>query len=358
MGTIPKYLCKEFFKLLILCETVFVTLYLVIDFTQKVGDFMEASASNHAMFMFFIYKLPLVVIQMAPAACLISVVVLFSFMKKIIKLTALKACGVSIVKLSLPVLTASIGLALAVFLFSELVVPYTSEKSNDIWHSEVKKHGQKRFYNRMNIWYRSAQAIYWIRHFDGERMIMEDPAFYFFDDERHLVERIDAKKATWMEDSWKLEEGIILKLREDGSYGFERFNEMDLMLPETPESFLKTDKLPEEMSYWELRRHAKITAREGYDDTHFIVDQNLKLAFPLLSFIMVLMGIPIALILKKGGPPLAVCLGIATCFLYIMTFGLTRSFGYAGILPPILSAWLANILFLLLGTYLMMRVET
>jgi lipopolysaccharide export system permease protein len=161
-----------------------------------------------------------------------------------------------------------------------------------------------------------------------------------------------------VEDSWKVEDGIILKLRDDKSYGFERFNEMDLVLPETPESFLKTDKLPEEMSYWELRRHAEKTAHGGYDDTRFIVDQNLKLAFPLLSFIMVLMGIPIALILKKGGTPLAVCLGIAACFLYIVTFGLTRSLGYAGILPPILSAWLANFIFLLLGTYLMMRVET
>jgi lipopolysaccharide export system permease protein len=82
------------------------------------------------------------------------------------------------------------------------------------------------------------------------------------------------------------------------------------------------------------------------------------LAFPLLSFIMVLIGIPIALMLKKGGPPLAVCLGISACFLYILIYGLTRSFGYAGILPPILTAWLANFVFLFLGAYLMMRVET
>jgi len=358
MGTISKYLCKEFFKLLLLCQAVFVSLYLVIDFTQKVDDFMEASASNYTLFLFFIYKLPLVMVQMAPAACLISVVVLFSFMKKNNEITALKACGISVVKLSLPVLTASIALSLAVFLFSELVVPYASKKSNDIWFNDVKDRGQVRFYNHINIWYRGDQAIYWIGYFDKNHMIMANLTFYFFDDEFHLIERIDAKTATWMEDSWKLEDGIRLKLRDDKSYGVERFKEMELMLPETPESFLKTDKLPEEMSYWELRRYTVKTVRGGYDDTRFIVDQNLKLAFPLLSFIMVLMGIPIALILKKGGPPLAICLGIAACFLYIVTFGLTRSLGYAGVLPPIVSAWLANILFLLLGTYLMMRVET
>lgn len=358
MGTISRYLSKEYLKLLAICQTVFVSLYLVIDFTQKIDDFMEAAASKHAMFMFFIYKIPLIVVQMAPVASLISVVVLYSFMKKNNEITALKASGISVVRMSIPVLFASMGLALAVFLFSELVVPYASEKSNDIWFSEVKKRSHKRFYNRSNIWYRSEQAIYWIRHFDGEQMVMEDPVLYFFDDAFHLIKRIDAKKATWVGNRWKAEDGILQQLSAEKTFGFERFKEMDLTLTEDPEAFLKTDKRPEEMSYWELGRHAEKTARGGYDDTRIIVDQNLKLAFPLLSFIMAFIGIPTSLILKKGGAPLAVSLGIAVCFLYMVSFGLTRSFGYAGIFPPILSAWFANVLFLFFGTYLMMRVET
>ena len=358
MGTISKYLSKEYLKLLLLCQTVFVSLYVVIDFTQKVDNFMEADASNHAMFMFFMYKIPLIIVQMAPVASLISVVVLYSFMQKNNEITALKASGISVVRMSIPVLIASIGLTIAVFLFSELVVPYASEKSNDIWYSEVKKRSQKRFYNRSNIWYRSEQAIYWIRHFDGEQMVMEGPVLYFFDDAFHLIKRIDAKKATWVGNRWKAEEGIVQQVNAEKTFGFERFKEMDLTLSEDPEAFLKTDKRPEEMSYWELGRHAEKTARGGYDDTRIIVDQNLKLAFPLLSFIMALIGIPTSLILKKGGAPLAVSLGIAVCFFYLVSFGLARSLGYAGILPPILSAWSANILFLLFGTYLMMRVET
>jgi lipopolysaccharide export system permease protein len=89
-----------------------------------------------------------------------------------------------------------------------------------------------------------------------------------------------------------------------------------------------------------------------------VVDLNGKLSFPLLSFVMVLIGIPIALGLKKGGTPLAVSLGIAACFLYLLMHGLARSFGCAGVLPPIFSAWLASLAFLLFGIYLMIRVET
>ena len=64
---------------------------------------------------------------------------------------------------------------------------------------------------------------------------------------------------------------------------------------------MKTDKSPEEMTYWGLKRHAKKTDAEGYDDARFQVDMNMKPSMPLLSFIMVLIGIPIALNINKGG---------------------------------------------------------
>ena len=358
MGILTKYLCKEFVKLLLFCQTFFVFLYLIIDFIQKIDNFVEAQASNYSMFLFFLYKIPLIAVQMAPVAALISVVVMFSLMKKNNEITALKASGISIIRLSLPVLIASIALAIAIFLFSELAVPFASTKSNDIWQREVKKRDQRRFYDRSNIWYKSTNAIYWIRHFDGKRMVMEAPAFYFFNDSFKLIKRIDAKRAIWRGDRWRAKEGIIQQMGDDNAYSLEKFSEMDLMLPEKPASFLKAAKLPEEMSYWELKRYAKKTAHEGYDDTRFVVDLNGKLSFPLLSFVMVLIGIPIALGLKKGGTPLAVSLGIAACFLYLLMHGLARSFGCAGILPPIFSAWLASLAFLLFGIYLMIRVET
>jgi len=71
----------------------------------------------------------------------------------------------------------------------------------------------------------------------------------------------------------------------------------------------------------------------------------------------VLIGTPIALGERKGGTALAVTLGIALCFLYLVVLGVSRSFGFSGFLPPILSAWLANGIFFLFGIYLMSNVD-
>jgi lipopolysaccharide export system permease protein len=84
---------------------------------------------------------------------------------------------------------------------------------------------------------------------------------------------------------------------------------------------------------------------------------NIKIAYPLISLILVLIGIPVALRLRTGGTPLAVSGGMAVCFMYILVFGFSRSLGLSGVFPPILSAWLANLVFSLIGIYMMMYVE-
>ena len=357
MNILPRYLTKEFFKLLFFCQTIFVTIYLIIDFLQKIDNFVEADAAN-AIFVYLSYKTPYITVQMVPVASLIAIILMFSLMKKNNEILFLKASGISIFHISLPVLCASLSVAAIVFLISELIVPITSSESQSVWNKEVKKITQKQFYGRDQIWYKGVNSIYWIKHFDGKRMIMEQPVFYFFDDSFHLIKRIQAKKAIWAKGKWKLQGGIIqIPLAGEG-YSSHIFKEMEIVLPETPDCFLRPAKKPDEMSYWQLKRFAETIRLEGYDATRYLVDMNIKLAFPVINLVMALIGISIALGLDKGGTPLAISFGIGACFLYLVSFGLARSFGLSGILPPGLAAWFTNILFSLLGIYMMMNVRS
>ena len=124
-----------------------------------------------------------------------------------------------------------------------------------------------------------------------------------------------------------------------------RFKQIALKLPERPESFEWVAKNPEEMSCWQLRQFSERLHREGHDVTEYTVDMNIKTVFPVINVIMALIGIPIALRLKKGGVPLALSLELAVCFLYLVSLGVSRAFGLSRILPLILSAWLANGIF-------------
>lgn len=358
MATLTRYLAREFCKLLALCQGIFVALYLVVDFLQVVDNFMEAGAPAKSMLLYFIYKTPFILVHMSPVAALISVIVLFSTMERNNEITALKACGLSLARVSLPVVTCSLLLALGVFVFSELVMPYASSRSQGIWYKEVKKRDPERFYGTNHIWYKGTDAIYWIRHFDNRNHRMDGPIFYFFDERFRLIRRVQGKRAVWTGNAWRVEEGEDQRRSPTGEFRTQAFRRLSLDLPEKPQDFLNPVKEPEEMGFWELKRYAEKISHEGYDATRYFVDMHIKLAFPLINMVMVLLGIPIATRRMRGGTPVAVCAGISLCFVYLVFLGLSRSFGISGVLPPVLAAWFANGLFSLFGFYLLIHSRT
>jgi lipopolysaccharide export system permease protein len=221
----------------------------------------------------------------------------------------------------------------------------------------VKKKDPTRFYGHKHIWYKGADALYLIRRFDSKRNVMVDLSLYFFDKSFQLIKRIDARKGVWTGHNWKIQEGIVQEAKDEGGYSLMRFDEIQIELPEGPEVFVRPVRKPEEMSYWQLKRYAERVRIEGYDDTEYLVDMNIKLALPLVNLLMVLIGIPVALGIKRGGTPLAVSLGVGFCFLYLIHLGFLRSLGLSGMLPPVLAAWSANVIFFFLGIYMMMRLK-
>ena len=120
---------------------------------------------------------------------------------------------------------------------------------------------------------------------------------------------------------------------------------------------MKGTKKPEEMSYWQLKRYAEMVGREGYKNTRYLVDMHIKVAFPFIILVLLMIGMPLALKVKRGGTPLVVSLGMAVSFLYLLTLGISRSLGLSGVLSPLFSAWIANIFFFLVGVYLLLHLE-
>lgn len=357
MNTLSRYLVKGFCKLLVVCLIIFVFIYLIVYFSGRVDDFIAAHVPANRTLTYFCYAVPYIMVQMLPPAALIAVIVMFSAMKKNNEIIALKASGLNVLRLSFPLLGASLLFAGGLFLFSEIVVPYTSSKSNEIWRVEVRKRNPGSFYGRNHIWYKGEDHIYWIRSFDSRRLIMLSPTFYFFDSSFHLIKRIDARSAAWKNGEWVAEKVIVQKANREGGFDLMKFSELHLKIPEKPDTFMQEEKNPEEMGYWQLERFAKAVSSEGYDAAEYLVDLDIKISFPFIIPIMMFIGIPVALWQKRGGTPAAIALGMLLCFAYLLILGISRSLGFAHILPPLLSAWIANGIFFLIGIYMTMNVD-
>ena len=357
MNVLTRYLLKEFFKLLIVCQLVFIALYLMIDFAGGIDDFIKADAPKNIMIAYFAYKIPAIASQMLPPATLTTVIILFSLMKRNNEMVALKASGVNTWQIAQPLIFLTAFLSIALFLFSETIVPYASARCNEIWRIDVKKEDPGRFHGQNHIWYKGKNCIYFIRQFDNRKMMMVDPTFYFFDDRFKITKRIDGRSGVWDDNVWQIENGIVQNQDKDGGYDLHKFEHLNVKLDENPENFLREKVEPEEMGYVQLKRFAQRLKLEGYDATRYFVELNIKIAFPFIVLIMALIGIPVALWKKGMGTPVAVSIGISLCFVYLLIMGLSRTLGFAGILPPVFSAWLANSIFLFLGIYLMIHAN-
>jgi lipopolysaccharide export system permease protein len=224
MGILGRYFSKEILKYLGIFLFALVFIYLVVDFTEKIDNFIQANVPAGPMLTYFAYKIPYIMVQMVPVAVVLSVIVTLCIMKKNHEITAMKACGLSVAQLSRPVIFVSVLISVTVFLFFELVVPLTSSKSNEIWNIEVNKRIQTSFYGRDHIWYKGKDSIYWIRAFDPEKEVMEDMTFYFFDDSFRLIKRIDARKGIWTGRLWKIRKGIIQNAVSSSGFDLSKFD--------------------------------------------------------------------------------------------------------------------------------------
>ncbi|HDR14738.1 MAG TPA: LPS export ABC transporter permease LptG [Desulfobacteraceae bacterium] len=357
MKVFSRYLLKEFLGFLAMFTGAFTVIFLMVDFVQKVDNFIESGAPAWSMAAYFGYKIPFIVVQMVPVATLLAAIVMFSIMARHNEITAMRSCGMSALQIARPVVYGSVTVAVFVFALFEMAVPYFSTKSNGIWDLYVMRRGEVQSYGEYNVWYKGDDTIYRIGWIDSASGEMNDCSFYFFDDDFSLRRCVDASRVYWSGEKWIVESALSLADAEGGGYSLERMEYGYLDIPEKPDDFKNEPRKPEEMNYRELKKYAGKIRAEGYNPTPYLVDMHIKPAFPFIVVVLAAMGLPIVLKIGKQRTALAVCAGIGLCFLYLVVLGLCRSMGISGMLPPVVAAWTANGVFLLGSVYALMRAE-
>ena len=133
------YLCKEFIRFFFLCLLLFLGLSLLIDFFDRFNTFVKHGAPLSAICRYFLFKLPLFVIQASPAATLAGALLSLGSLSRNRELLALKACGVSPLQIATPLLLSACILSIGGWVWNETVVPYAFHKSRYINTVEIKK---------------------------------------------------------------------------------------------------------------------------------------------------------------------------------------------------------------------------
>jgi len=358
MYLIEKYLTKEILKYFCILLATVVSIYLAVDFFEKIDNFMEAGLPFSKIIRFFYLKIPSIVARIAPVGILLAVLVVFGLMNKNNEIIALRSSGASIYYLLRPVVSIGLFLSILIFLLSELIVPITMSKVNRIWNLEVKKKTAT-ISRGKNIWIKGDRAIYHITYYNPSNSNILGVTLNFFDDGFRLTRRVDAKKGVFKKGKWIFYEIIEQKLdKESNNYHVAFLEEREEPFHFLPEDIKRVVKKSEEMNLLELLEYIKNIENEGYDASVYKVDLYAKLALPFVCFVMCLVGTGVGGRGKiKESLAVSICYGIGIVFFYWIFYSFCLSLGYGEMLPPFVAAWTANFILLCFGLLALLNAE-
>lgn len=358
MSIIYNYVNREIFKNFCVIVVVVISIYVAVDFFEKIDDFMEAGLPFSRVLSFFFYNIPFVVAQIVPVGLFLSILIVFCIMSKSNEIIALRSSGISIYYFLLPLLSIGVLFTILLFFLSEVVVPFTTSKANKIWLSEVRK---ERLYTtrEKNVWIKGNRKITHIKYYDATNRSLHGISINYFDKDFNLIRRVDAKEALFEEEKWVLTNIMVQTLNLDTRNYKVTFHDKEVEpLDFSPEDMKRAMKKSVEMSFKELLSYIRKVEAEGYDATVYRVDLQAKIAFPFICIILCMLGIGISVRGKMSeGIPLVVAYGLGIVFFYWIFNSFCISLGYGEVLPAWVAVWVANFTFLCFSLYMLMIAE-
>ncbi len=348
MNRLERYILMEFAKLLAISMGAFILLFVIVDVFENIGRISRAGAPSAETAAYFIYRIPFTIGQVSPIAVLLAALLSLGLLSKHNEITAIKAGGVRMFRVITPLLAAGMVISVGVMLINETVTPGATRRA-DAFHARWLE-GVKGSTGLHGVWMKTDTGIFNISHIDTAAMELKGVRYFEVDRGFAPVKRIEAKRAVWVDEAWVAPSATVWEFTGAGGVAESTRAEFRLPGPDAPERLTGVETRLSNMGLFELARYTRKLKAEGYDTTRAKIDLYGKLTFPLVNFIMVLVGVPFAL--KTGrhsGIAVGVGLSVAIAFSYWVVFAITRSLGYNGIVPPILAAAFPDVLFAAVG---------
>ncbi len=356
------YVLREFLGYLLMILGSFLVLLLVFTLFELLRDILRNSVAWSTVGAYLLNVSPYFIYETAHLCVLLAVLVTFGLMQRANEVTAMKATGISIYRVVLPVLVIASAVAAGLFAFDQFYLPHTN-KRQDALRNQIKGKPPQTYLRPDRKWiFGERSSIWYYEFFDPDQNRFGNISIFEFDPTTfELTAHITAARAHWEASlgKWIFEQGWVRRFRglaieEYRSFDVSTFDEVR----EPPQYFKKEVKQSSEMSYAELRQYIRDLQQSGFDVTKLRVQLQKKFAFPLMTLVMALLAVPFALRAGRRGALAGVATAIGIAVVYIVVAGLFEAMGNANQLPPVLAAWSPDLIFGLAGGYLILKVPT
>jgi len=362
MSILFRYIFREYGKVFMMCFSALMTVYLVIDFFEKIRRLLRFDANWLDVLAYFLLKTPAISFQIAPLAILMATLLTFGLLSRGHEITAMRSCGISLLWIASPFIVFATGISLVLLLFSSTVIPLAANKSEEIRSTRIEKKPPAAAVILKHPWMRlDADRLMQVTSVSVGGELLGEVRLFSFDRDFQLTEVTEADEARYSGSTWTLHQGRHRRFSQDGTVSTTIFDRQDIMLTLIPDDFttwLGGDS--ELMTFHDIRAYSRRRHQEGSHVARMQTDYYGRIAFPFVTVVMVLVGIAMSL-RRSGtrGSSMAMGIGqaLAIGFCYWATHSIAIALGRGEVLTPLIAAWMANVLFMSYGLYLMFKVR-
>jgi LPS export ABC transporter permease LptF/LPS export ABC transporter permease LptG len=358
------YVLRDFFLYLGMIVSAFLVLLLVFTLFELLGDILRNQTPAIVVAEYLLNVSPYLIYSVAPLIMLLAVLITFGLMNRANEITAIKATGTSVYRIVAPVMVAAAVLAGGLFFADQFYLPHTNKRQEAL-HNQIKGKPPQTYLRPDRRWiFGQHNDIYYYQFFDADRDQFANLTIFQLDPASFAIkQRIHAERAHWADsmNRWIFEQGWQRTLRGSAIApdGYRTFEVSTFpQITEAPSYFKKEVKQYSEMNYEELRRYIRDLQQSGFDVVRLRVQLNKKLSYPLITLIMAVLAVPFSLSAAKKGAITGVAVAVGIAVVYTVVSRLFEAMGDISQLPPSLAAWSPDLIFALVGAYLILKIPT
>lgn len=380
MRILTKYLLKEFLSFLGYSLLAFAVIFILIDSVEMMDRFIDSDAGFRLVFFYYLFYLPFILVLTLPMSMLLATTFSLGRLVGDNEITAMKAAGISLYRIFLPLYVFALFISLAGMVIAETVVPWANIQHQDIGDIiKARRMGNKTFtyhlsfsktheLDRDDVFLmnrdgriihtatyhaqtKTARNVFIIKTVESA-MNLDGEATY-----KLIASRINADSLVYSQGSWTLYQAVERTFTDDGVIMAQYFSLPAPFITRKPSDFAQIDLKPESMDYFQLRNFIKGVKEKGGNASQWLIDLYLKIAFPFVSFVIVFFGAPLAAGSVKRGKTAAFGIALIISFIFYTSINILQVLGRTGAMNPIIAAWMSNIVFFSIGLLLLIKAS-
>jgi lipopolysaccharide export system permease protein len=355
-----RYLVAGFAWPFVLCAAVFFMMFVFVDSLSNLDEFIKKGAPAGIVAQYYLAMIPIIVNQILPVSSLMAVLYLLGHLQKRNEITAMKANGISGRWILAPILAIGLIASFVVLAVNERVTPGAAARSEAIkkgfFEFGYREPGRRALSN-VTVLVSGGRQLF-AREMRLDTRTLYDVIVLEHHENLTLKSKTTARRAVYEGGRWVFYDVVEYRFGRDGkSEGRPRLVPKEgTDLTETPDDFIRHDTDTEYMNTRQLRAYIDNTRVTGYKiSPRLVVDLHRKIAAPFACFVIILVGAPTALRMRRGGALMSMGMGIFIVAAYYVAIAVSTALGKGGFLPAAAAAWLPHAVFLAVGVFLVRK---